>query len=73
MNLLAVINGQALLSSILTLIVVGVIFWLLVWTIDYIGLPEPINKVARVILVLAVVIILVNFLLGLVGHPFIVW
>jgi uncharacterized membrane protein len=71
--ILAVINGADLITSILGMIVLGVIAWLLFWLIDYCALPEPINKVARVILVIAIVIVLINFLLGLVGQPFIVW
>jgi hypothetical protein len=55
------------------MIVLGVIAWLLFWLIDYCALPEPINKVVRVILVIAIVVVLINFLLGLVGQPFIQW
>lgn len=71
--LLAAIQGTDIITSVLGIIVLGVIAWLLFWLIDYCKLPDPIDKVARVILVIAIVVVLINFLLGLVGQPFIVW
>ena len=38
---------------------------------EAIGLLEPFNKIAQVILVLLVVVVLINALLSLVGKPFI--
>jgi uncharacterized membrane protein len=72
-TLLAAIQGTDIITSVLGMIVLGVIAWLLFWLIDYCALPEPINKVVRVILVIAIVVVLINFLLGLVGQPFIQW
>lgn len=67
--MLAQINGDAVVHGLIWLVVVGLIFWLLWWLISYIGLPEPFAKVARVILAVAAVIICINFLLALAGHP----
>lgn len=53
--------------ALILLIVVGVIFWLLWWLIGYVGLPEPFNKVARVIMAVAAVIICIAILLSLAG------
>ena len=39
-----------LLSLLVTLVIVGLIFLLLFWFIGTVGLPEPFNKVAKVIL-----------------------
>jgi hypothetical protein len=58
-----------LLSILITLIVVGLILWVCWWFIGYIGLPEPFNKVARVIIGLVALIFVVNLLLGLIGKP----
>ena len=55
------------------LIVMGIIAWLLYFLIDYCNVPEPINKVLRVVLMILIVIVLINFLLSIVGHPLIVW
>lgn len=71
--LLALISGQALIHALIYLVVVALIFWLLWWLLNYIGIPEPFNKVLRVILAVAAVVFLINFLLGLAGTPFIAW
>lgn len=67
------ISGSALGSLLLTLVIVGLICYLLWWFVGYIGLPEPFNKVARVIIALVAVIFLINLLLSLGGHPLIRW
>lgn len=71
--ILAQISGNAVISSLIWVIVLGVVFWLLWWLIGYVGLPEPFNKVARVILAVAAVIVLINCLLTLAGHPLVRW
>ena len=67
------ISGSAALHALITLVVVGIICWLLWWFISYIGLPEPFSKVARVLVALVALIFLINFLLGLTGNPLIKW
>lgn len=69
MPLLAAISGDAILSGLIWIIIMGVVFGLLWWLINYISLPEPFAKVARVILALAAVLLLINVLLGWAGHP----
>lgn len=64
------ISLSAAVSVIITLIVAGLIFWLLWWLIGYCGIPEPFNKVARVILAILAVIVIIGILLSLVnGQP----
>ena len=58
-----------LLEIIIYLVVVGLIFWCVWWFLGYVGVPEPFNKVLRVILGLIALIIVVNLLLGMVGSP----
>jgi hypothetical protein len=67
------VSGESVIHGLIYLIVIGVVFWLLWWLINYIALPEPFAKVARVILAIAAVIILINILLGLAGGPHIRW
>lgn len=67
------IQGQALVIGVLGLIILGVIVGLLVWLVDYCKIPEPINRVIHVIIAICVVVVLINFLLSIVGKPFIVW
>jgi hypothetical protein len=67
------VSGSALLHLLLVLVIVGLIFWLVWWFLGYIGLPEPFNKVARVLVGLVALIFLINFLLGFTGHPLVRW
>jgi hypothetical protein len=61
------ISLQSLVTVVVYLIVAGLIMWLLWWLIDYVGLPEPFNKVARVIMAIVAVLVIIGILLSLVG------
>jgi hypothetical protein len=61
------ISLPGLVHVILYLIVAGLIFWLLIWLIDYCGVPEPFNKVAKVCIAVAAVFVIIGVLLSLVG------
>ena len=63
------ITGSSLISLLVTLCIVGLIFWLIWWFLGYIGLPAPFDKVARVIIGLCALIFLINILMGFTGHP----
>ena len=54
-------------TIIIYLIVAGLIFWLLFWLLDYVSLPEPFNKIARVVLVILAVFVVIGILLSLAG------
>ena len=71
MSLIAAISGDQLLHAVVWVIIAGVIFWLVNWLITYVGIPEPFNKVAKVIVAIVAVVFLVNALLTIVGKPFI--
>jgi len=55
---------SGLLGLLVTIIIVGLIFYLLWWLLGVIGLPEPFSKVATVILALVAVIFLIGILTG---------
>ena len=57
-----------LLQVVFELAIIGLIFWLIWWFIDYIGLPEPFAKVAKVIVGVVVLLLLISLLLGFLGH-----
>jgi hypothetical protein len=64
-------NISELVNIIIYLLIVGGICWLLWWLVGYMGLPEPFNKVARVIIAVVAVLLCINLLLGLGGgQPF---
>ncbi len=67
------ISGSGLIGLLVSLVIVGLILWVLWWGLGKIGLPEPFNKVATVILVLITVVFLINILLGFAGHPLVRW
>lgn len=67
------ITASALLMLLVYIIVAGLVFYLLYWLIAQVGLPEPFDKVARVILALVAVIFLIGVLMSLAGHPLIAW
>jgi len=74
MEMLAAISGESVFMLVITIAVGGLIYWLLDWGLTKVAIPEPFNKIARVVLVLAVVIFLINALMGLTGHGgFIKW
>ena len=69
---LAALSVGGLVPLLIEIVILGLIVWLLWWFIGYVGLPEPFNKVARVIIALVCMIYLINLLLGLSGNAFIV-
>ena len=56
-----------LLSLLVTLVIVGLIFWLLWWFLGTIGLPEPFAKIANVLIAVVAVVFLIDLVLGLGG------
>lgn len=58
---------SSLVHIIIYLLIIGGICWLLWWLIGYIGLPEPFNKIARVIVAVVAVLLCINLLLSLGG------
>lgn len=67
--ILAVISGESIVEAIIWLVCLGVVFWLLNYLIDYIQPPAPFLKVAKVILMIAAVVVLINVVLTIGGHP----
>jgi hypothetical protein len=57
----------ALIWFVIYIVVIGCIFWLLTWLIDYVGLPEPFHRIARIIIAVVAVIIVLLLLLRLLG------
>lgn len=58
-----------LISLIVTLVILGLVFWLVMWFIGFVGVPEPFRKIIIVIVGLVVFIFVLNILLSLAGHP----
>jgi len=71
--LIAAISANSLVEVVIWIIVAGLIFWLLSWLIDYVGIPEPFRKVAKVVVAVVAVLMLINAILTLAGRPFVTW
>lgn len=65
------ISIEGAVMVIIYLIVGGLIFGLLWWLIDYCAIPEPFNKIARVVLAVLAVLVVIGILLSFIGHPII--
>jgi hypothetical protein len=64
------VSLEGLVSVIVYLIVLGLICGLLWWLIDYVGLPEPFHRVAKVLIAVLAVVVVIFLLLGIVsGRP----
>ena len=61
------ISLSGAVTIVLYLIVAGLIFWLLTWLIDYVGVPEPFRKVAKIVLAVLAVLVIIGILLSLMG------
>ena len=66
-------DASLLVHLLVELIVIGLVCWLIWWLIGFVGLPEPFNKVARVLVAVVAVLFLINLLLGLNGTPMVRW
>jgi len=60
---------MGLISLLIWIIIVGCIFSLIWWLVAQLGLPEPFNKVARVVVALIAILLLLNVVFGLVPFP----
>lgn len=58
-----------LFALLVTLIILGVVFWLVIWLVDWIAIPEPFNKVIKVVIGLVCVLYLVGILFGVAQLP----
>lgn len=71
--LVAAVSGEQIVSAVIWVVCLGVVFGLLKWLINYINPDEPFKRVANIVLVVAAVIVLINVILALSGHPLIKW
>jgi hypothetical protein len=63
-------SDGGLINAMIWLVGLGLIFWLLWWLIDYVKIPEPFSKVARVILAVIAVVLLIRLIMRVTGSSF---
>lgn len=57
----------ALINLLVVLLIAGLIFYCIWWFVGYVAVPEPFNKVIRVIVALVALLFLLGVLLSLLG------
>jgi len=72
-NMLALISAEGLVETVVWLLGLGLIVWLLLYLVSYIGVPEPFNKIIKIVIMVFAVLVLINLVLGLMGHPLVGW
>jgi hypothetical protein len=63
------VTSSALVTLLITLVILGLVVWVVFWGLGQIGVPEPFNKIIRAIIIIVVVVYLVSVLMGFAGHP----
>jgi len=75
--MLAALSGEGMVNQLMFVLVVGIcvllIWWVGRWFITKLGAPPITMTIWNGLFILLELIVIVNFLLGLVGHPFIKW
>ena len=56
-----------IVSLLVTILVIGLVCWLILYVIDLLPLPPPFHQVARVVVIVIAVILLIRVLLGVSG------
>lgn len=56
-----------LVNLIIYLLIIGILLGLVYWVIDAIPLPEPINRIIKIVIVVLCALIVIVLLLDLVG------
>ena len=56
-----------LISLVITIVVLGLVVWLLLYVIDLIPLPAPFAQVAKAIVMIIAVLFLIKILLSVTG------
>lgn len=58
---------EGLIALLIVVLVVGIVVWLALWAIAELGVPEPFNKIARVLVILIAALIVLYRALPLLG------
>ena len=62
-----------LLSLLVTLIILGLVFYVVIWAIGWIGIGPPFDKVIKAVVALIIVLYLLGLLMGVAPTPLHFW
>jgi hypothetical protein len=57
-----------MINLLWTLLIVGLVIGLIYWVVDFLPVPDPFNKIIKVVCVVVFIVILIYALIGLIGH-----
>jgi hypothetical protein len=57
----------ALITLIIYLLVLGLLYWLVIYVLDSVPIPDPPNRIIKIALMVLMVIIVIVLLLNLIG------
>jgi hypothetical protein len=60
----------ALLTLVVYILIIGLLYWLCDYLLGLFPLPEPMNRIARAIVIVILVLILISILLGVLGQGY---
>lgn len=63
----------ALINLIIYLLVIGIVYWLVVWLIDSIPIPDPPARLIKIALAVVLVLLVILTLLNFVGYDLGPW
>lgn len=70
-------GSGGLINGLLLVLVVGIcvllIWWVGTWVITKLGAPAIVRTIWDGLFILVGLVVVINFLMGLVGHPFVQW
>lgn len=66
-TMMAALSGDGLVNALIYVVALGLICWLLFWFLDYVKVPEPFNKVGKVLLALVAVVLLIRLIIRVTG------
>ena len=58
---------SALITLIIYLLVLGLLYWLVIYVLDTIPIPDPPNRIIKIALMVLMVLIVIVLLLNLIG------
>lgn len=58
---------SALITLIIYLCVLGLLYWLIIYVLDTIPIPDPPNRIIKILLMVLMVVIVIVLLLNLIG------
>lgn len=67
------ITGTFLLTLLVWILIIAAIASALVWVVAYVSPQPPFDKIARLVVGIIVIVMVIELVSSMAGHPFIPW